>query len=463
MAKINNLISFGTNGLSVANYEEVKEALIENYKNIFGNDIDISDTTADGVYVSNMALVINNILQTLQAMYTNLDIQNAYGQYLDTLCKLSNIYRKDGTYSYVSLELQYNNYISYGSITESGIFTPEDLTIVDSAGVEWQPDKNYDFSGNNTIQTLVYYCKTKGAITFTPPVKFINTDAIFELLRTSSGGGYYDSFVLGSTEETDVELRQRQIENGSGNGQTTLSSLQAALLNIQGIEDVKIINNDTPTGINDDGVVVNAHEIYPIIRYSSQGSIDNEIIGNLIYTKLTPGIGTTQLTQGQEIKDLNPAYNYINGTGEVYEYLNSKNGIPITSLDNKKVCWKRAKVIDKIARFNLSIYSNFNENEVDTIANSLIAYMNNLQIGYSPSSIDLFNALLQSDPKNAGMATYTPYIKDNVIQSGFVNLVTDTDFISFKNVLTYFEYNSYFSNIDTENNICTIQLVVKEV
>ena len=65
---------------------------------------------------------------------------------------------------------------------------------------------------------------------------------------------------IGSPEESDTELRARRNQSGGAAGVTVLESLLGALLNVVGIEDVKIYNNNTNAATTSaDETTVDAH------------------------------------------------------------------------------------------------------------------------------------------------------------------------------------------------------------
>lgn len=128
IVKIQDFLRLTNAGLKVASFVEVRASIIDRYKAAYGTDIDVSTGTADGVFVNDLALIINNILQTIKTVYSNLDVETASGEYLDNLCALANIYRKQETASIASVE------VTNGSTEQT--FT-SDITFVDQAGTEW--------------------------------------------------------------------------------------------------------------------------------------------------------------------------------------------------------------------------------------------------------------------------------------------------------------------------------------
>ena len=60
-----SLIQMTSVGLNIADYPTIKRAFVDKYKEIYGSDIDLTNTTADGVFVETISLMIFNILQNV--------------------------------------------------------------------------------------------------------------------------------------------------------------------------------------------------------------------------------------------------------------------------------------------------------------------------------------------------------------------------------------------------------------
>ena len=73
------LIQFTKNGVYVADYQEIRSAICNRFKEIYGQDIDLATTSADGIYVETLSLMINNILQSFKHFYAQLDVRTASG------------------------------------------------------------------------------------------------------------------------------------------------------------------------------------------------------------------------------------------------------------------------------------------------------------------------------------------------------------------------------------------------
>ena len=94
-----SLITITNAGFEVASYPEIREALVQRMKEIYGSDIDVSTGSADGIWIESLSLVINNILQSFLQLNANLNPDTATGIYLDVLSSLTNVIRKRATKS----------------------------------------------------------------------------------------------------------------------------------------------------------------------------------------------------------------------------------------------------------------------------------------------------------------------------------------------------------------------------
>lgn len=225
--------------------------------------------------------------------------------------------------------------------------------------------------------------------------------------------------IRGSTEETDSELRKRRAQSSGANGIGVLESLVGALLEVAGIEDVSIYNNNTLTAQSaKDGTSIAAHNIYVIVRQQKGFNIDDATIGELIYNKLTPGIKTTPSTAVS-----------ANGEAKQYEFIPQMLGVAISYL-NQFVYWKKAIPIKPTITIKIKPTIYFTENEFEAIAQEVYNYTNSIKLSDSIDTDRIFIAVLEADPEFKGQRTYT-LSASNVT-------VTSTD-----NPDTYYEYSSF--------------------
>ena len=402
MASINELIKITNGGVYIAPFTDIRSAIIERYRAIYGSDIDLSTGSADGVFVNDLALIINNILQTINTMYANLDVDSASGVYLDILCALSNVTRKPATKSNVYLTLTYSG---DSQIT----LTAQDLVFVDKSGLEWSAQQEQIFNPGETVSVQVF-CEQEGAIQAPAGWIYQLIDASLPITVSQP-----DPANVGNNAEMDGELRARRAQSSGANGVTTLGALTGALLNIVGIDDVKVVNNNTGSAVSlSDGSTNAAHSVYVVLRYDDGIVIPDSTIGKIIYEKLTPGIATSQCTASS-------------GTAKSYIYVAEVNDV-YQNIQNQNVYWKQAVPINPTVTLTINVKDFFSTDEFESIANSLMMYMNRLPINQALTANDLMVQSVYADPTFKGQATYT---------------VTSVSASSYVNNLTYYKYTRY--------------------
>lgn len=418
IVKIQDFLRLTNAGLKVASFVEVRASIIDRYKAAYGTDIDVSTGTADGVFVNDLALIINNILQTIKTVYSNLDVETASGEYLDNLCALANIYRKQETASVASVE------VTNGSTEQT--FT-SDITFVDQAGTEWtyKNTGTLTFAPNET-KTLEVVCQVKGPVS-APAGWIVNTVVDLDLTVIQKTNA-----IVGQTAETDSELKARRTQSSGAAGTTVLESLIGALLNISGIDDVKIYTNENETNRTmQDTTVILAHSVYVVIRKAQGITIDDSAIGSIIYEKMTPGIKTVASSST---------------TAKSFEYTPTVLGNRVDVA--KDMCyWKEAVGVHPEISITITPTNLFNlESEKDTVIESLVSYFNSLFIGENITSNDCLIQASYADPLLSGRATYIPI--SATIQGN----------ASFTNPETYYNYDASKSTITKSTNNYVITL-----
>lgn len=440
---IANLIELTSAGLSVATYPQIRKALATKFKEIYGSDIDLSTTSADGIYLENVSLLINNLLAVIKMLYSELNIDTATGVYLESLCSLSGIYRKPATKSIAVLKLINNN---------------DDPILLDSS-------KKLEFIDGNNIS---WFTKVQVGSQLTL-IKDEPTEVIVECEKNGpivAPSGWIDKLIsneynitieqendaeIGSYEENDSHLRLRRNESMSTKGISVLETLAGALLNLSGIEDVKVYNNDSSSTITSaDGTSINVHDIYVVLRKRQNVKIDESLIGSIIYEKLTPGIKTTQSGVESDRK----SYDYTQ-----YILGKSYNNAPI-----QKIYWKESTPIknnDLQVQIKLYKQNNFASNDnytIKLILESLKKYLNELPLSKEFTDIDLINVVNNADPYFRGQKTYNCQLVS--LTHNKLNKVVDNvnNIDTYNTKDTFFDISEFDFEVSTEGNIITINI-----
>ena len=398
---IKDFVKFDASGVSVADFTEIRSAIIERYKSAYGTDIDLSTASADGVFVNDLSLIMNNILQSMLTLYSNLDVENASGKYLDTLCNLSNIKRKEATPSSVSLQITNIGTDTLNNITR--------LTFIDQSDTSWIYTNEAGLSiVRNETKEITAICEQDGPTE--APIGFITMLAQNYPLKITQTA----DAIVGRDTETDDELRSRRSKSLGGNSVTVLENAISALTSISGIDDVYIYNNNqSNTKTAKDGTIILAHSVYCILRLEDGVTVSDETIGNIIHDKLTPGIRTTALAET------------VGNTGKSksYTFVEKAYNTAIEE-SNQIIYWKQAVPIAPEIKIIINTYDYFTSDEINTIGKRVINYLNKLNVSENLDKNKILIEAVQADPKFKGNLTY--YVNSISIDTSKYEVNPDT-------------------------------------
>ena len=426
-----DLVKMTKNGVVVASFPKILSMLKKRYKEVYGSDINVDATTADGIWLHDISLLINNILQTMQMLYANLDVNSATGVYLENICKLANVSRKSATPSRAEVTIT--------NIGSSAISTTKGIICLDREGREWSTEKNITLESNESV-VLTLTCNDVGEIKAVAGsiYQVINTDSNI-LLSVYQGR----DAVVGTNAESDADLRARKNQSNSPIGVTILESLQGALLEQTGVRDSLIINNWRETNYTTykgyDHTTIGAHSIYIVLKTIDEMSEDiKNAIGETVYNKLTPGIATTIPGYDNDGTWTNP------DGGEIVEvnYFPSIYGISYEGFD-VNIYWKKATPIAPTIEVTLNPKSYYTPEERQEVAENFMSYLNSLPLNTDLIADELKLKVMELDPTFKGVNTYS--VSDLSITGA------DVSTHNYTNPLTYYEYNTI--TLGTEENI----------
>jgi len=283
--------SFTPNGLTVATNSELVAQLKSDFQAIYGNDINLNQNSPDGQLLNIFAQAGTDVRELLMQIYNSFDPDNASGRLLDERCALNNVFRKSGTFTTVEMTI-----VTDRTVTLDGV--NENYNDPDATGFTVQDDAGTQFVLANT-QTLVagthtnilFRAKDIGQVettagTITTPVTIVL--GVISVNNPTAG-------TTGTNEETDSKLKIRRRQSVSVGSSGYLNGLQAALAQLDGVNDVLVYENCTNTT---DANGIPPHCIWAVVEGGSSADIGDTIYrrrsagcdmrGNVTYTILTP-------------------------------------------------------------------------------------------------------------------------------------------------------------------------------
>lgn len=264
-------------GLHIPTYTDIRDALVDDAKNIFGQDIYIREDSQDYQWVSAVAAYIYDTFQVAQIVYNGRSPSTSIGATLDSIVKLNGIVRKPAQNSTCEVVLSG----VAGAPIKNGL-------VQDINGNLWDLPSDVVLNASGT-KTVIATCQVSGAIA--ADIGDIST------IATPTYG--WNSVInnvaatVGTNTETDSELRIRQAKSVNKASVSNVSAIKNALSLIDGVTKIAVYENDTNNTVNS----MVPHSITAVIEGGSP-----VIIGKTIINKKSPGCATNG-NQGIETAD----------------------------------------------------------------------------------------------------------------------------------------------------------------
>ena len=275
--------TFDDTGLTTKTLTEIVDELEVDYKDIYGDDINLDQNSPDGQIVNIQGQEGVDTRELLTSINNGFDPDQAEGRVLDQRVALNNITRNGGTFTLVPVEItvdQALNLVGLDDQSDELNPTVSNLyTVKDDAGNEFYLLASQTIVGAGTaaysfraadigdVQVLVN--------TITTPVTVIA--GVTNINNTAGASSQ------GVDEESDADLKVRRRASTSISAIGYLDAIEAALRDLDNVVTALVLENDTNVT---DGDGTPAHTIWCIVEGG-----DNTEIGTVIYAKKSSGSG----------------------------------------------------------------------------------------------------------------------------------------------------------------------------
>lgn len=331
-------------GLHIPSYVDIRDDLVDQFKQIYGQDIYLENDSQDYQMISAFALKTYDTMQLLQIVYNNRSPKTAVGTALDSIVKLNGIARKEASYSTCVLTLTGD----IGTVIAAGV-------AEDDAGNTWNLPENVTFT-SPTIEVTAQ-CRAIGAIEASP-------GTITKITNPQKGWLSVTNTVpavVGEPIETDEQLRYRQSISVAIPSQNMVNSTIAGIASVAGVTRYKVYDNDTN---ETDSNGVPGHSIAAVV----EGGLDEDV-AEQIYLRKGPGGGTYGTT----------SVTYINA-----------DGLPNT------VRFFRPTYVPIDVTVTVKKNGTYTTTVADTIKNNIEQYIGALDIGYDVLVTGILTAVAAS-------------------------------------------------------------------
>lgn len=337
-------------GLHYSSFVDVKQYYINGAKSIFGNDIYVDDDSMDGQLISIFAKGQYDTMKSIEYAFNNVTPQTAMGVVLSRLLLLSGLSRKKSGYSTAYCKLTGNPF----TIIHSGV-------VADVAGNKWDLPTTVNLGENGVVYVTVT-AQEKGDIT-----ALANT--ITQIVTPQYGWRTVTNDYPANPSqpvETDAEARYRQRKTVALPSQGLVEGTQSAILNIDGVTDCIVKENDTNINKTIENFTLPPNSITCIVKGGSEADIADAIF----YHK----------NQGC----------YTNGDIEIthYDIYNNVNYIRF---------YRPTDVPIKIS-LTIRPFAGYSSDITDEIKANLVSYIDSLNISKDVSVSVLYSIINQSIP-----------------------------------------------------------------
>ena len=343
-------ISVSSNGITTPQTSEIKQGFQDIFTDSFGNDLNLDDSTPQGVLIDDLTQTKQMSNSLLLYVINQLNPETAEGIWQDALAKLYFIQRKSATPSIVNCTC-----VGTSGTVLNGISSGNPALVQSQNGDVFECVTGGTIPAGGSI-TLVFRSRETGEI----PVTQNTVNKIYQSVIGWDSVNNSATGTLGSEQETRDEFAKRITDSLAINATGSLSALQSAIANLENVTDYKLWENVTSSSVTVRGVTINPHSVWICVN----SAVSSDDMAEVIYKNKSGGADTTGSQLCSYIDtDTNVAY--------AYYYDN-----PTDQDIYVKVTTSEAVSSEIVSEIKSAIVDNFNgsgENEKVTIGDSIYA------------------------------------------------------------------------------------------
>lgn len=312
-------------------------------KQIFGEDFDTSELTPQGKFFCICAAAESKLCEIAEDIYYSFSPSTARGISLDRVCEFVNLTRENERYAVQNIKV----FAPFGYVVPAGMVFKNDAGITFYSSKDEQVEHD---AGNGLYYALVdVQCTESGTV---GNVTDINDTQGVNMNINAVTWNYTVSY--GTPLESDYDLRNKFNQVVQGIGTNTSAAIRANVLRVEGVNDVIIIDNNTPDDISAGSLTV-ASGSYAVIVHSDSKEIDNDI-ARAIFEKHPLGVIQSGVN-----------------TVTVKDEANIEHSMKFSYVETQPININVECVVDET-------FGTFTDG-VTEIKNSVTSYINNLGIG----------------------------------------------------------------------------------
>lgn len=283
-------------------FEEILADLTLKTKEMFGEDIDVSEQTPLGKLLNIMAYVRGKDHEEAEHIYYSRFPNTANGTNLDRLCPFVGLTRNPATPARYTVTVT----------GEAGTTIPVGFLVATESGIEFYNTIETAIKDGETTCTITVECTEAGTIGNVPESDIVEIPSPEAGIDSVKGERCISE---GNDEESDYELRKRILIVGEGAGSGNEASIRASLLRVPTVTGATVVVNETDETDGD------GNPPHSIACYVAGGADKEQEIGEAIFKTKPAGIPTIGTTKVVIIDD--------GGYSHIIRY-NTLKSVPVT-------------------------------------------------------------------------------------------------------------------------------------
>lgn len=254
-------------------YEDILNDLTLYAKELYGEDMDVSEQTPFGKILNIMAYREAKFQEGGELLYYSRFPNSAKGISLDRLCPFVGITRNSATPSRYEVEIT----------GDEGTVIPFGFLVSTESGIEFYNTMESTIAEGETTCTITVECTeagTIGNVAISDITEISNPEVGIESVKGLS------VVSMGADEESDYSLRRRIASAGKGAGSCNEPAIRAALLKVPTVTTATVLVNETDE-TDENGLLPHS-----IACYVAGGDAYSYEIGEAIFNSKAAGIKT---------------------------------------------------------------------------------------------------------------------------------------------------------------------------
>lgn len=265
-----------------------KGLIEERLQSIFGNSFVLADETVAGQLVGALALALAQVDERAVDVVNGFNVNTAVGEQLDALGSVIALVRNEARASTVVLTVTGtpNTSIPEGSRVRA--------TTEGSTAFATDSDVVIGSSGSATVNATAV---TTGLVEAAAGTLTVIMNPVVGWTTATNAA----AAIPGRARETDTAYRRRFETAYAHLGRDGLENIRSAMLNVNGVTDVLVEQNDTTAAVTKQDQTIAAHSIYVAVDYQGNtapaaDSAFEEQVGRAIFESKPAGVGTVGST-----------------------------------------------------------------------------------------------------------------------------------------------------------------------